>query len=96
MQFYNVKRTVYFDDGKLVVKREQEIPDEFLDHIKDERFDTVNTPAGEMHRIASLPVGTVESWRNQGFDVYQESAHAIVDRLRREGLDSFITTSKRI
>ena len=82
-------------DGLFVAKA-QNITDEYLDGLKDARIASTSTPAGEYHRIASIPVALVEKWLNEGFDVYKEGAKAILKRLRAEDLGAFITTNKSI
>jgi hypothetical protein len=76
--------------------REQVITDEFLDELADERLATSNVRSGEYHRAAAVPTSVADIWATQGFDIYSASARAIVDRLRSEGLEHFIATSKRI
>jgi hypothetical protein len=78
----------------LIIKREQLIPNWYLDQLKDERIDTLHTPMGDLYRVCSIPISTVEKWKREGFDVHQEDVHAILARLRKESLDKFITTTK--
>jgi hypothetical protein len=80
--------------GDLAIKRTQEIPDSFLADLRRARSDASSAPAGEMHRVASIPVALVEHWTREGFDVYREPAKAIIARLQRENLDAFITSDK--
>lgn len=82
--------------GELAIRRVQEIPDYFLDHLADERFDSIHTKAGEMHRLGSVPVALVESWQRQGFDVYRQPVTEIIKRLKIEGYDKFLSSTKRI
>lgn len=89
---WNIDQNV---DG-LYVHKAQQITDEYLDGLKDSKIASTQAPAGEYHRIASIPVALVEKWLNEGFDVYKEGAKAILKRLRNEDLDHFITTNKRI
>ncbi len=80
-------------DG-LFVKHAQEIPDDFLSGLRTERSHNASHKAGEMHRVASIPVVLVEMWLKEGFDIHKESAKAIVARLRSHDLDAFITSDK--
>jgi hypothetical protein len=96
LKLIGVKRTLLDGGANIVVNREQEIPDWFLDQLNDARFDSVNTRAGEMHRVVSLPASIVESWKAEGFDVHEEPITATVARLKRLGLEKFLATSKRI
>lgn len=51
---------------------------------------------GDMERCASIPTAVVEKWMREGFDVFTAPAREIIARLRRENLEAFITTNKRI
>ena len=77
-------------------ERTQEITDEFLKECSDNRFASKQVPMGEFHQFASIPTAVVDKWMREGFDIYQESAKAIVARLRKEDLGAFITTERQI
>lgn len=79
----------------LAIQRSQYIPDDFMDDLKEAKH-LSSERAGAFHRVCSVPVAWVEKWRHEGFDIYKESAKAIIDRLKKEQLDHFITTNKRI
>ena len=81
-------------DG-LLVRKDQEITSDFLDELSDQRLAS-NAPAGDFHRLASIPVVVVEKWLREGFDIYQESAQAILKKLRAEDLTAFIASNKRV
>ena len=81
--------------GDRAIHRTQEIPEDFIQHLKDIRSES-KRPAGEMHHAASVPVAVHELWLRQGFDMFQAPAREIIARLRREGLDDFIVTDKRL
>jgi hypothetical protein len=76
------------DEG-LVIKNFQDIPDSFIQGLKDET--AIRPRNAEMRKVASIPTGIVEAWKRQGFDVHKETAQAIVARLSREDLTAFIT-----
>jgi hypothetical protein len=80
--------------GGLIVKHEQHIPDEFISSLRREREDSLSTPAGEYHRVASIPTAIVDKWLKEGFDIYRETVQEILKRLRKEQLDGFITSNK--
>lgn len=85
------------DNGNpLVIKRYQEITQGFLDGVADYRQNTKHTPAGDYHRVASIPTAVVEQWLREGFDIYKASAKEILARLRKDDLHAFIATEKRI
>lgn len=73
----------------LVIKNFQEIPDWFIQRLKDTK--ELVKPRAELRKVASIPVGIVEAWKKQGFDVNKESAQAIIARLSKEDLGAFIT-----
>lgn len=81
-------------DG-FVVQTYQSIPNEYIDGLKQERFENSQqrTPDG-MYRAASIPVSVIDKWMNEGFNFYEESGPAIIARLKLENLDSFITSDK--
>jgi hypothetical protein len=81
-------------DG-LLVRKDQEITSEFLNQLADERLAS-KAPAKDYHKLASIPVVVVEKWLREGFDIYRESAQAILKKLRDEDLTAFIATSKRV
>jgi hypothetical protein len=78
------------------IKRTQDIPDSYLRGLRLEREASLSTPAGEFHRVASIPVAVVEKWLREGFDIHREPIQAVLTRLDREGLDAFKTTNKRV
>ena len=81
-------------DG-LFLRRQQEIPDEFLTACRDDRFAS-SAPAGEYHCVASIPTVVLEVWKSQGFDYINAPIKDIVRRLRNEGLDDFLTSNKSL
>lgn len=81
-------------DRQLIIKHTQDIPQEFLNGLKDARLDSSRKPMGELHRFASVPTSVVEKWGREGFDVMKESAKNIIKKLKSEDLDAFITTNK--
>jgi len=85
-------------DNALVIKREQHIPQSFLDRLKTERDATEGQRMGDFHRVASIPVAVVEKWMREGFNIYDKNIKAsdVLKKLRNEQLDAFITTTKRI
>ena len=85
-------------DNALVVKKEQAIPQSFLDRLKDSRDESANNRMGDYHRVASIPTVVVEKWMREGFNIWDKNVTAkeIVARLKLENLDAFLTTTKRI
>jgi hypothetical protein len=89
-----------FMDGPdgLIIRTDQTITDQFLQGVADKRNASGSAPTGWLHEVAEIPTGVVEVWKAQGFDINDRNIKArdIVSRLRREGLDDFISTTKRV
>ncbi len=75
-------------------RHQQEIPDEFLKQLRDEKYDSLHTPAGDFHRVASVPQIVADKWAAEGFDIFTATVPEILARLRKEELDAFITSNK--
>ena len=82
----------------LAAKFEQEIPQDYLDDLKQRRSDSDAAPIGNMLHVATVPVAKVEEWRRAGFDIYDPNVKAseIVARLQREAADYFVLTGRRV
>jgi hypothetical protein len=92
---------VSFDEdrstGELVIKREQEIDDDWLSEIRKQKVDSVNQKAGEFMHVASIPVEVCdELYRRYGFDVMTAPVRETLKMLQRYALDDFILTNKKI
>jgi hypothetical protein len=88
---------LHFHADGLAIKRQQFIPQSFLDEIAQEREDSITTPAGDtLYRVARIPVAVIEKWDREGFDYNHAPASEILRKLRIDELDKFITTKKRI
>lgn len=84
------------DDNSLGIARAQDIPDTFISDLRDDRLASMNAASGDIHRVASIPAVLVVKWLNEGFDVFRAPLRDTMKRLREEGFDDFIATSKRI
>jgi hypothetical protein len=89
--------------GKLIVNgdsmavyREQNIPDWYLDQLKDDKIESANAPAGDFHRIASIPVALVEKMQMAGVDPYKAPVKDIVKWIKNHAFDKFLTSSKSL
>lgn len=100
---YNMNNTNLIDSGVsfdentdgLVIQTFQQIPKEFTDALKQERFDNSQTRVkGEYHRVASIPTVVIDKWMREGFDFWKASAKEIVAKLKNEHLDDFLTSDK--
>jgi hypothetical protein len=92
-----IDKLVSFDTapgGDLVIKHSQEIPDEFLTELRQERGDSLTTPAGTFHRVASVPIACVEWMEKQGIDLNRAPISEILRWMRKWELDAFITSNK--
>lgn len=88
------EKLVTFEDAPegLVIKQTQVIPDEWLQANRLERANSISTPAGELHKVASIPEAYVDKW---GMEYVMKAPVAdILKRLRKEQLDDFITSNK--
>lgn len=89
--------TDYIQDGdRVTFKNTQEITPAFMDDLQDSRNKSSSTREGDYQRLASIPVAVHEQWLREGFDLYKHTAKEIVKRLRKQDLDGFMATSKRI
>lgn len=79
------------------VEATQDIPDFFLQRIRDQRTYQDAKFAPDDVQIASLPAALVDHWYRQGFNIWDRNIgpQDIIDRLVREDLTAFLCTSKR-
>lgn len=83
-------------ENPLVIKRSQHITQEFLDDLKEARFQSTQAPAANYHKVASIPAALHEAWLRQGYDCTKEPIKNTLKRLKAEHLDAFIATEKRL
>lgn len=95
-KFIEAQTDLVGNDEGLAIQRVQEIPQWWLDQLKDARFESKNRPAGEYHRAASIPQAVVDQWLREGYDVFKEPVSKSLAKLKAEGLDYFITTDKQL
>lgn len=74
----------------------QHVPDEFLTSLREERTFQDQKFAADDVKIASLPGALVDHWFRQGFSIWDRNVtpQDIINRLIREDLTAFLTTSK--
>lgn len=84
------------DDGSLVILRQQELSDDFLANLRDERLASKNVREREYMKVASIPAAVFDLWQAQGFDPWNMDAREVVARLRRDNLEAFLATSKEV
>lgn len=87
-----------FDENSegLVVHKSQAITDDYIQSLKDARFESKSKPAGEYHLAASIPVILHEKWLAEGYDCTKEPIKKTLAKLKHEGLDYFVTTDKAL
>ena len=96
MKFYDSDYTIDENTDGLVIQRYQEIPQQFLDSLKQKREASKETRENNYMHVASIPVEIVEKWVREGFDFHNESAKNIVAKLKNENLDAFLVTNKAV
>ena len=81
----------------LIIKHEQEIPDEYIADLKRQKIESDLERIGDFWKVGEVPVVLVEKWvREDGYDVYKAPVRETLARLRKEQLDAFILTNKRV
>lgn len=96
MQLIDQKISLHDTDNGLVIERSQYIDPTYLATLRAQRDASMSTREGEFMRVCSVPVALAEKWLAKGFDVYRESAKAIVARLKAENCEAFLTTNKQV
>lgn len=95
-----IDTSVDFLDGDsntpFVIKKTQEIPQEWIDGLRAERANSGAKPMGNFHRVASIPTSVYEKWLKEGYDAQNEPLPKTLAKLSSEGLDYFITTDRKI
>ena len=79
-------------------KHTQQISNQFLNSIKEQRNSSKSKREGAFMSVAQIPTIVVEKWMREGFDIFsgEHSAAEIVKRLKRENLEAFLTTEKSV
>lgn len=78
------------------IESHQHIPDDFLQSLREQRDHQDRKFAADDVKIASLPAALVDHWYRQGFSIWDSNVTPkdIINRLIREDLTAFLTTSK--
>lgn len=84
------------DAGGLHIVRQQDISQDFLDSLHNEREFKRHNRTSEMHRVASIPTQVIDVWLRQGRDFYNATPRQVVQWLEADNLQAFIATSKRV
>lgn len=83
-------------EDNLYFQHDHDVSDTFLDRIKHTRTASPNTRESDFMELCEIPIGVVDEWMREGFDIYKENAKSILKRLSAENLGAFISTSKGI
>ena len=78
-KFENLDWRIGHNSAGVFVKKEQNIPDEFIQTNKAQRIASSNEKMGNYHKLASIPVAVADKWMREGFNIYDGS----VPRRRR-------------
>lgn len=96
----DTNNNVTIDDENIVIKRTQEVTDDFLRSIDREKAETASEFArmGEMVHAASIPTVVVEQWLAEGFNIFSPDVKLpdIMKRLRQYDMERLIATQKRL
>tara|TARA_B110000305_G_C19255522_1_gene546888 strand:+ start:446 stop:766 length:321 start_codon:yes stop_codon:yes gene_type:complete len=95
----NVNTDFIMDVGQLTRKHDQYIPQWHLDDLKEQRLNSASKKEGEFMKVASIPTAVIEKWMREGFDIVSDkniTAKQIINKLKNEHLDAFLTTEKSL
>lgn len=97
MKIIDVHHDFHDDTSGLIIEKHQEIPEEFLSQLKGIKADSGSVREKNFMHVAAVPVAVHELWmKRDGYDCTREPIRETVRRLRKEQLDDFILTNKRI
>lgn len=96
--FHDTKRRLTIEDDRAIIRRQQEIPDQFWDHLREIKAVQDSAPVGDFLMAASIPTNIVEQWYAEGFNIFSKEVTLplILARLRLEDKEKLITTSRSI
>ncbi|MDC0134479.1 hypothetical protein OAI36_00330 [Alphaproteobacteria bacterium] len=95
----NVNTDFITSVGEDARKHSQDIPNWHLDNLKEQRLNSTSKKEGEFMKVASIPTAVIEKWMREGFNVMTDkniTAKQIVNKLKNENLDAFLTTEKSL
>lgn len=97
MKLFDVHHDFHEDTNGLVIEKRQDIPDAFLSQLRGIKADSTDQREGEFMLVASIPVAVHELWlARDNYDCTKEDIRTSLKKLKAEGLDTFITTNKRV
>tara|TARA_Y100000385_G_scaffold211025_1_gene218957 strand:+ start:206 stop:589 length:384 start_codon:yes stop_codon:yes gene_type:complete len=95
----NVNTEFFNNAGEEARRHTQDIPQWHLDNLKEQRNVSTQHKEGEMMKVASIPTAVIEKWMREGFNIMTDkniTAKQIVNKLKSENLDAFLTTEKSL
>jgi len=98
VQLEDAETALRVEGDNAIFRRTQNISSHFLADLADKRFDSRNSPVGDLHHVASLPTVVVEKWMAEGFNIFDKNITLpeILKRLQREDMERLFATSKNI
>lgn len=81
---------------QLIIKREQDIPDNYVSDLKRQKIDPDHKPTGDMLHFARIPTIVIEQMMKDGMDFNRANVKDICEWLKKKQLDAFIVTNKRL
>ena len=92
---YDVGHNFVDGVGQLAVRRQQEVPQWFIDQLREIKSNSASKRK-DWQLACSIPVVVHEEWLKEGYDCTQEPAAKTIARLKALHLDHFIATTKRV
>ena len=93
MKLLGLKQSLVRGPGDaLAIRSEQEVPDDFVKRIQDERDARKAAPHMEWALAFRIPVAVVKKWHAEGFNIYDDDVtpEDIAARLQREDMNGLI------
>ena len=90
-----IESTAEFTEDLSAIKREQYIPQEFLDDLAESRLRSSTERMVDVVKVASIPAAVYEKWLRDGYDVGKEPVSKTIAKLKAESLEAFLASTKR-
>jgi hypothetical protein len=97
-EYHDVSRRLTIKGDQAIIRRQQELPNNFWDRVAAQKDVSDKAPVGEFLHVAAIPALVVEEWFAAGFNMFDKNVtlQDILARLRLEDKDRLITTSRKI
>jgi hypothetical protein len=98
VEFHDTNRHLTLEDDRAIIRRQQEIPENFWQRLRELKHVQDTKPVGEFLQVASIPTTIVEEWFAEGFNIFDKNTtvQMILSRLHAEDKERLITTSRQI